>query len=97
MKKKSTWNYRVLAHPHPTEGEKEIFFQVHEVHYENEKPVAYGETAARIGGDDIKEMKEVVQRIWDAIYIIGSTIPKNKILWAGKRFPEYYEAGERQF
>ncbi len=89
-KQKSTWNYRVLAHPHPTKGESEIYFQVHEVHYKDEKPVSYGETPARIGGDTVNEMKEVVQLIWDTIYIVGSALPKNKILWAGKRFPEHF-------
>ncbi len=89
--KKSHWNYRVLAHPHPTKGEKEIYFQVHEVHYKNEIPVSYGETAARIGGDDIKEIQAVIQRVWDTVFYVGSPIPKYKIIWAGERFPEYYE------
>ncbi len=75
-----TWNYRILAHKY----DKEIYFQVHEVYYdEYENPNGYTKNPISIGGTDIKEIT------WSLNKILACR--KKPILWAGKQFPEEYK------
>ena len=83
------WNHRVLAHEQP---DGSIYLQVHEVHYEDEKPCSYTESPITIGGEDVKSLKWTAQKIYDSVLVLGSKIPKNKILWAGDKFPTEYNA-----
>ena len=85
---KSHWNHRVMAHEQP---DGSVYFQVHEVFYKNEVPDSYTSNPITIGGEDVKSLKWTVQKIYDTVLILGSQIPKNKILWAGKKFPLAYE------
>ena len=89
--KKSTWNYRVMAHE---EGE-DIWFQVHEVYYDkNGKPNSYTEEAATSGGFNIDELVEDERGISDAIRNSQLAYFKKRnqsIIWAGKKFPEDYK------
>ncbi len=90
-KYKSSWNYRVMAHASPIKKDKRVYFQIHEVHYKDGIPQSYSEGGAKIGGDTIKELKNVATMIMDVAMITGSKIPKNKILWAGDKFPQEFE------
>lgn len=56
--KKHTWNHRVIRHV--TENPPEVFYQIHEVHYEDGVPKLVTNDGARVGGDDIEEMKETL-------------------------------------
>ena len=86
-KRKSYWNYRVMAHA-PSEaevkqGNTDAYFQVHEVYYKKGKPVSYTEKPVTIVGDSPKEIKWSLKAIKK-----GSKCP---ILWYGDRFPEVYK------
>lgn len=89
--KLGTWNHRVLAHESPAWvprelGEKpEIYFQIHECHYNegSEIPHSYTSDGASIGGDDIKEIKWVLDRMKECLF--------KPILWAGEKFPQEYK------
>jgi len=85
-KTKNHWNHRVMAHEH----KGEVYFQLHEVHYTNEIPTSYTQEAIKIGGESIESLKWTAQNIYDTILIIGSKVDKNKIIWAGEKFPAYY-------
>lgn len=74
-----TWNYRVLAFPDGTA----TFFQIHEVHYEDGVPCAYGEPHACVGGENMVELYETLDRMREAV--------AKPALWGGDRFPEIYK------
>ncbi len=86
-KPKTFWNHRIMAH----EYKGDIYFQVHEVHYKNEIPDSYTKDAIKIGGESIADLKWSIQKIYDAILLIGSNQDKHKIIWAGDKFPQYYK------
>jgi hypothetical protein len=53
----STWNYRVIAHKNNS-YEDEVFFEVHEVHYDDKgTPKNYSEHGCPIGGESYEEMQ----------------------------------------
>lgn len=73
--KKNYWNHRILAN----EYDGRVYFEIHEVHYENDKPVAYTKNSIPVGGEDIKTIKWVLKRMKRAT--------KKPILWGGEKFP----------
>lgn len=79
LKKKATWNYRIIAH----EYRGEIWFEIHIVHYTNLIPHGYGITTYNAGGETIKELKADYKRIGLAL--------NKPILWAGDKFPQEYQ------
>lgn len=59
-----TWNYRVIEKEH----DGEISRAIHEVHYENDVPVAYTENPASIVWEaDDEEPKRVLERMREAL------------------------------
>src|SRR5262249_24569691 len=52
-----TWNHRVVRHPAAAFTDAEEYLQIHEVHYEDERPVSVSHEGARIGGDSIEEIQ----------------------------------------
>jgi hypothetical protein len=75
-----SWNHRVLAH----EFKDEIYFQVHEVYYDDEgKPHAHTANAVSIGAESLKDIKWTLNRMKEAL--------KKPILWAGDKFPNEYK------
>ena len=76
-----SWNYRVLANEYK---EGKIYFQVHEVYYnEDGVPDGYTENPITIGGEDTESVGWTIDKIME-----GYTKP---VLWMGDRFPEKFE------
>jgi len=76
-----SWNIRLLAH---INDEEDVYFQIHEVYYDNEnKPNAYTKEAVTIGGEDIKAIKWYLKQVNKAL--------EKPILIAGEKFPQEYK------
>jgi hypothetical protein len=59
------WNHRVLAHK---SNEVEIYFQVHEVYYNDKgKPQYYTENAISIGGESYNEIQWQISKIQECL------------------------------
>jgi len=74
----SYWNYRVMAH----ESAGEIFFQIHEVHYQDDKPVSYTGNGAVVRREEVKTLAEGLVKMINCYM--------KPALWYGDRFPEEY-------
>lgn len=79
-----SWNHRILAKEQilPS-GEKHYYFSIHEVHYEDAKPVAYSAIATDVGGESIRSITWLLTKMMKA--------RKKPILWYGDRFPEEFK------
>lgn len=74
------WNYRIMAH----EYKNEIFFQIHEVYYdENEIPNSCTKEPISVGGDDLNGINWQLKQMKSSI--------KKPILWYGDKFPSIYK------
>ncbi len=73
------WNHRILAHQH----NDEVYFMIHEVHYDEDTPRAYTEKGVAVGGDSIKDITWVLHKML--------ACRKKPILWAGDKFPQEYK------
>ena len=73
------WNHRVMAHT----TEEGIWFEIHEVYYEDEIPQSYTNHPVSASGDTITGMK------FDLKNMLGCL--DKPILWHGKRFPKEYD------
>lgn len=73
------WNYRVLA----TEGEEDVYLQIHEVYYKDDKPISYTKNPISIGGEEIQNIKWVLNKIEECL--------EKPILWGDDRFPAEYK------
>lgn len=74
-----SFNHRVFAH----ENDDEIWFQVHEVFYDEDKnPVAYTEDAIKIIADDLEGM------VWTLNQIKGCI---DKPILSYENFPEIWQ------
>jgi hypothetical protein len=63
-----TWNYRVLRHRQPPATDEPDFLQIHEVYYSSDgKAESVSQDGARIGGDSIKEIRDVLAKIERAL------------------------------
>ena len=61
----TTWNHRVVKFVDVIEGETEEFYEIKEVHYdENDKPYAYGGPC--LGSESVESLREVVARLHEA-------------------------------
>jgi len=75
-----SWNYRVMAHDY----DGEIYLEIHEVYYNSKKvPDSYTFNSVGVGGENIKELEWVLQRMKEAL--------NKPILWAGEKFPQEYK------
>ena len=66
-KPKNYWNYRVIEYVDPN---GEVWRAIHEVHYENDKPVSYTEEPAGVGasGEDMeKQMLQSLAQMREAL------------------------------
>lgn len=54
-----TWNHRVMKH---RDGDED-FFMIHEVHYDDDRPVAYTQDGVAVGGGDFEELRETLRRM----------------------------------
>ena len=61
-----TWNYRVVRHKSQLPNFPD-YLQIHEVHYEADKPVGVSAVAARVGGETLAEMRWVLKKIEAAL------------------------------
>ncbi|MBI3230976.1 MAG: hypothetical protein HYZ45_12615 [Burkholderiales bacterium] len=60
-----SWNYRVIEFVCPENNEP--WRQIHEVHYEDGKPVSYSENAAPVYGNTDDELYDVLELMREAI------------------------------
>lgn len=74
-----SWNYRVLVYP---DGDG-VFFQIHEVYYNNGVPNGYTESAIGPCGEDRNALLWSLERMLECVY--------KPYFWAGERFPEEYK------
>lgn len=88
----STWNYRIMAVPHPQKGWEEVYLTVNDVNYYSDgKPKSYGELNAppffrrgsTPGGDDMGEVTKTL-----SMMLLATTKP---ILCSGDRWPQEYK------
>ena len=73
-----SWNYRLIATP--KEGYDD--FAIHEVYYEDDKPINMTKEPVTIGGT-IKEIAWQLSKMWSAF--------NKPILCGGDKFPEVYK------
>jgi len=73
--KENYWNHRILA----KEYKGEIHFEIHEVYYENGKPMGRTKNPVSVGGENIKAIRWVLKKMKKAT--------KKPILWGDDRFP----------
>ena len=80
----STWNYRVLAHKSKNPIDKnEVYFQIHEVHYEKkDKPKSYTQNGVSVGGDRYADMQWVLSEMQACL---------TKPVLSADNFPKEYE------
>jgi hypothetical protein len=78
-----SWNHRILAHEQHGD---EPYFMIHEVHYDKDgNPEAYTEKGVPVGGNSIKDITWVLNKML--------ACRKKPILSAGKNFPTEYGGG----
>lgn len=79
-----TFNYRVLAETEfaGTEYENDVL-SIHRIYYKDGKAVAYGDSPVIVMGDDVEELRRVLEKMKLAL--------EKDILWGGDRFPEVYK------
>lgn len=70
-----SWNHRILAH----EIKGEIYFQLHEVLYNDDIPYTYTVNPITVGSESLKGIKWTLNKMKEAV--------KKPILWAGEKFP----------
>ena len=59
-----SWNYRILAHK---DGD-EMYFQIHEVHYDGDgNPTAYTTNGVAVGDNDLSGINWVLDRMRESI------------------------------
>lgn len=87
-----SWNYRVMAVPHPTKGWEQVYLTINDVYYKDDgSPDSYGDLMSPPvyqlgeipGGDSIEEISGILDRMKDA-----TTKP---ILCGGDRWPQEYK------
>ena len=77
------WNHRIMAHAH----NGEVYLEMHEVYYTNDIPSSYTMEAISIGGESVKSINWVLNKM--------KLATKKPILWYGEKFPnEYLESKE---
>lgn len=78
------WNHRILATEQTlSSGEKNYYFAIHEVHYEDNDPVSHTALPVDVGGESIRSITWALTKMLKA--------RKKPILWAGDRFPEEFK------
>jgi hypothetical protein len=87
---KNHWNYKILAHEEP---DGSFYFKIHEVYYEDGKPIRYSTEPSEISSDTLHGIVNVLSMIEKdvmySIYNVGRLKGFN-IYYAGDRFPEEY-------
>ena len=76
-----SWNHRILAHK---DGE-DWFFQIHEVHYDGDKPIGYTENGVSVGAESIEGIHWVLDRMRECA---------NKPILSAENFPKEW-SGEK--
>jgi hypothetical protein len=73
----ATWNHRVIA----IREEREDFFQIHEVHYDDDGKVeGWTESAAVACGDDIEEVRMTLHRMLQCLSKPILIVSGNKLI-----------------
>lgn len=80
--KYSYWNYRLMA----KEGRGEVWFDIHEVYYNNDIPTSCSKYPACVSGNSVDEVKEVLSKMTECL--------EKPIIWYGEKFPEEYRIDE---
>ncbi len=75
-----SWNHRVLAHKYES---GEIEFNIHEVHYEGDVPVAYTKKPIPVLGESLKSLRWTLNKMKECL--------KKPVLWAGDEFPKEFK------
>ena len=74
-----SWSYRVLASEH----EGEVFFEIHEVYYDEENnPISYTANPVAISGSVLEEVKWVLEKMKESL--------DRDVLLKGDKFPKKY-------
>ena len=79
------WNHRVLV---AQDKRGELYFNVHEVYYNNEtkKPDGYTTNPITIGGEDIEAIKWVIDKIKESL--------DKPTLWGDDKFPTEFNVNQ---
>ncbi len=78
-----TWNHRVLVDKY----RGELYFQVHEVHYENGVPSDYSMNGVPVHGSTMRELRWNLSKVTEGI--------EQPVLWKGKKFPQEYNKNKK--
>ena len=57
----STWNHRVMLHKGADAGDD--YYSIHEVHYDDGRPVGYTEHGVDVGGNSVEELRVTLERM----------------------------------
>jgi hypothetical protein len=67
-KPKNYWNHRVLAFVSKNPNRiDEVYFEVHEVHYKDGKPITYSEPCTGISGESYEEFNWQISKIQECL------------------------------
>ncbi len=81
----SYWNYRLMA----KEAKGEVWFDIHEVYYNNDLPTSCSKYPACVSGNSVDDVKEVLSKMTECL--------EKPIIWYGDRFPKEYRIIETTF
>ena len=81
-KVKHTWGHRILAHKAET-CVNGVYFSIHEVHYENDKPVMHTVHSIPPTGETIEDLIWALDKM--------KACCESPILWAGDKWPQEYK------
>jgi hypothetical protein len=78
------WNHRLIATEHINrDGYVEIYFQIHEVYYDNEgNPEGYTENGVSVGSDSIEGIEWTLNKMKECL--------DKPILCGDNKFPQEY-------
>ena len=79
---KHTWNYRVMAH-HSETCEDNVYFAIHEVHYEDDIPKTHTTKCVPPMGESTEELLWALKKMMACL--------EQPIIWAGDTFPRIYK------
>lgn len=78
------WRYGLMAHEYipPGKTKSEISLELHEIHFEDGKPVSYTSEPIKIGGNNLCEIRQIIKNITDDI--------NRPIYFYGDKWPQIY-------
>ena len=80
-----SWNHRLIAHieENENENEEEVYFQIHEVYYDNDgEPEGYTKNGVSVGSDSLEGINWVLDKMKECI---------DKPIFLADDFPKEYK------